>query len=290
MIPSFEQRRCAGHRLVAQTWGAIGGAAVSVVGGALMGGGGDKNGGAGTQTQSKEPWGPAQPWIMNNLQQGQMLQNAYTAQPFSNAQTQAYNNQGNQSSYMRALVPDLLGQISGQKLGFDRANQNARPNAFNFAGNSNLQGLLAQMASGANNSSPMDNTPKMQQPEDGKFMQQSGVVNGMNMSGLNTGALNGDPRAFLNGQSGGTLLGNGGYGTFKYGMQPQPGTQQYRDMSLYFANGGVDPNNYYGKGGDYRDPSASPISYLFGGHVNGGVGIGDTGANAAAAASGNTGW
>ncbi|MDP9892592.1 hypothetical protein J2W32_000964 [Variovorax boronicumulans] len=186
---------------------------------------------------------------MSNLMQGQNLQNAYTAQPFSNAQNQAYNNQGNQSAYMRALVPDLLGQIGGQQVGFDRSNQNARPNAFNFAGNSNLQGLLAQMASGANNSSPMQNTPQVQPKQDeGTFMQQNGIVSGMNMTGTSpTG-----------------LMGNGGYGTFKYGMPtPQPGSQQYRDMSAYFANGGLDPNNYYGKGADYKDPNADPRAYMW---------------------------
>lgn len=258
------------------SWVGIGGAAAGAVVSGVMSDGGGGGGGAGSSTQSKEPWAPAQPWIMNNLMQGQNLQNAYTAQPFSDAQNRAYNNQGNQSAYMRALVPDLLGQIGGQQVGFDRANQNARPNAFNFASNGTLQGLLAQMASGANNGSPMDNTPKVQQPEAGDFTQQNGIVSGMNMTGTSpTG-----------------LVGNGGYGTFKYGMPtPQPGTQQYRDMSAYFANGGVDPNNYYGKGADYKDPNANPLAYMWGGgQVNGGVGIGDTGANAAASASGNDGW
>jgi len=266
------------------TWGAIGGAAVSVVGGALMSGGGsDKNGGAGTQTQSKEPWAPAQPWIMNNLVQGQNLQNAYTNQPFSQLQNQAYNNQNNQSAYMRALVPDLLGQISGQKLGFDRSNPNARPTAFNFASDGVTKGLLAQIANGANNASAMQNTPQVQQPQQpaGNFTQQSDMLSGAT-------ATSG------NGQTG--LIGTGGYGTFKYGMpMPQPGTQQYQDMSAYFANGGADPNNIYGRQASaYQMPAANPLSSLWtsgGGYFSpAGGGIGDTGANAAASASGNTAW
>lgn len=265
------------------TWGAIGGAAVSVVGGALMSGGGsDKNGGAGTQTQSKDPWAPVQPWILNNVVQGQNLQNAYTKQPFSNLQNQAYNNQNNQSAYMRALVPDLLGQISGQQLGYDRSNPNARPTAFNFASGDTLKGLLAQMASGANNASPMQNTPQVQQPqqEEGTFTQQGDVLNGANMLSFD----------------GQTMLGKGGYGSFKYGMPtPQPGTQAYRDMSKYFENGGADPNNIYGRQATaYQIPPANPLSYMWtsgGGYgTPAGGGIGDTGANAAASASGNTAW
>lgn len=268
------------------TWGAIGGAAVGVIGNAVMsdsGGGG--GGGAGSQTASKEPWAPLQPWIMGNAITGQNLQNGYTAQPFSALQNQAYANQNNQSAYMRAAVPSLLGQISGQQVGFDRSNPNARPSAFSFdglmaankAGQGAAQqqaGLLAMLNAGQGaNSSPAANTPQVTtpKPEEGTFTQQNGVVSGMNMSSFD----------------GTSMYGNGGYGTFKYGMpMPQPGTPQYRDMSAYFANGGVDPNNYYGKGGGRTDPNANPLAYMW----PGGGGIGDTGANAAASASGNDGW
>jgi len=242
------------------SWGAVAGAAVGVVGSALSDKGGGSGGGAGSQTQSKEPWAAAQPWIMNNLMQGQALQNAYTAQPFSNAQNQAYNNQGNQSAYMRALVPDLLGQISGQQVGFDRSKQNVRPNAFNFAGNDNIKGLLANMASGANNASPMQNTPQVAQNTDnGSFVNQNGVVSGMNYTGQ------GGPQG---------LMGSGSYGTFKYGMEmPKPGTQEYRDMSAYFANGGSDPNNYYGRAttNPYVDPNANPNAWMFTSGLMGGA-------------------
>lgn len=233
------------------TWGAIGGAAVSVVGGALMSdGGGGGGGGAGSSSQSRDPWAPAAPWLMSNLVSGQNLQNAYAAQPFSAMQNTAYNNQANQSAYMRALVPDLLGQVSGQTLGFDRSKPNARPNAFNFAGEGTMKGLLAQMANGQNNGSLMQNTPQVQPPEEPKFAQQNGLVSGMNMSNFD----------------GKNMYGSGSYGTFKYGMpMPQPGTQQYRDMSAYFANGGSDPNNYYGRASTnpYVDPKANPLAYMW---------------------------
>lgn len=285
------------------TWGAIGGAAVSVVGGALMsdGGGGGGGGGAGSQTASKEPWGPLQPWIMGNAISGQNLQNAYTAQPFSGLQNQAYANQNNQSAYMRAAVPSLLGQISGQQVGFDRSNPNLRPNAFSFDGlmaankagqgaaSANQQqqaGLLAMLNAGLGaNSDPKSNTPQIAPPPapaQGTFMQQPGMVTGMNYSGQ------GGPQG---------LMGTGGYGTFKYGMEmPQPGTPQYRDMSEYFANGGADPNNYYGRAATnpYNDPKANPLAYMFtsgygglGGSSTGIDGIGVAGSDAAVGSSAN---
>jgi hypothetical protein len=245
------------------------------------GGGGSSGGGAGSGTSSKEPWAPIQPWLLNNAVQGQNLQAAYTAQPFSNAQNQAYANQGNQSNYMRALVPGLLGQLSGQQLGYDRNNQNARPQAFDFASGDTLKGLLAQMANGANNSSPMQNTPQVQpQQEDGNFMQQADVLNGAN------GTM---------GASG--LLGTGSYGTFKYGMPtPQPGTQEYRDMSAYFSNGGTDPNNIYGRQATaYQMPPSNPLSRLWTsgyGFLGGAPGEGEgpsSGAPGGAASSGPAG-
>jgi len=282
------------------TWGAIGGAAVGVIGNAVMSdGGGGSGGGAGSQAASKEPWAPLQPWIMGNAIAGQNLQTAYTNQPFSALQNQAYANQNNQSAYMRAAVPSLLGQISGQQVGFDRSNPNLRPNAFNFngltaanaAGQGAAQqqaGLLAMLNAGQGaNTNSQANTPQVAPPPaptQGAFMQQPGVVSGMNNGGT------GGPQG---------LLGTGGYGTFRYGMEmPQPGTPQYRDMSAYFANGGADPNNYYGRASTnpYTDPKANPLAYLYtsggalgglGGSSTGIDGIGVAGSDAAVGSSAN---
>lgn len=252
MIPSFEMRRCAGHRLVAQTWGAVAGAAVGVVGSALTNkGGSSTNGGAGTQTQTKEPWAAAQPWIMNNMQTGQALQSQLAAQPFNAQQLQAYQNQGNQSAYMRAAVPSLLGQMSGQQLGFDRSNPNARPTAFNFNGTGgDGQGLLSLL-----NGAPQSygNLNPSQQGQGGDFRQQTQSTNpadqymsilraGMTPEQLSKAGM--DPMAGM----------NGSYGSFKYGSaMPQPGTKEYRDMNEYFAYGGTDPYNMYGKGVTIED-------------------------------------
>jgi len=270
----------------------------AVASSALSDSGGGGGGGAGSSTQSKEPWAPLQPWILGNAITGQNLQTAYTNQPFSALQNQAYANQNNQSAYMRALVPSLLGQLGSQQLGYDRSNQNARPKAFDFngllspaangqspvPGQGGLLAMLANGSMGSGSSNPAANTPQVAPPPastQGTFMQQPGVVSGMNNGGA------GGPQG---------LLGTGGYGTFRYGMEmPQPGTPQYRDMSEYFNNGGSDPNNYYGRAATnpYNDPKANPLAYMWTSGIGGspaGGGIGDTGANAAASASGNTAW
>ncbi|MDM0007893.1 hypothetical protein QTI51_24620 [Variovorax sp. J22G73] len=205
----------------------------------------DKNGGAGAQSssQSKEPWAPAQPWLLSNVVQGQALQDKYTAQPFSPQQQAAYDNSYAQSDYMRGLVPSLLNQLQGQPVGFDPSNPTARPKAWDW--NALANGALGQQS--VRNATAPAAAPATSPLS--QFMQQSDVLSGATMSGMGSGGL----------------LGTGGYGSFKYGMaMPQPGTQAYRDMSDYFNNGGADPNNLYGRQASaYQVPPANPLSRLW---------------------------
>lgn len=87
------------------TWGAIGSAAVGVVGSALLAPDGSQ-----TSTATKEPWGPAQDWMRSNIEQGQQLQDYYTQNPFNAIQQQGmqglldnYNHQNN------TVIPGLMG-------------------------------------------------------------------------------------------------------------------------------------------------------------------------------------
>lgn len=224
------------------SWGAVIGAGAGLLGSALSS---DKNGGAGTQTQSKEPWAPAQPWLLSNIVQGQGLQNQYAAQPFSPKQQAAYDNSYAQSDYMRGLVPSLLTQLQGQPIGFDPSNPTAKPKAWDW--NALAGGALGQRSVANATAAP---APAPAQQSLGDFVQQNGVVSGMNMTGMSDSGL----------------LGNGGYGSFKYGMPtPKAGTQAYRDMTEYFNYGGADPNNYYGRAATnpYVDPNANPLAYLW---------------------------
>lgn len=231
------------------SWGAVAGAAVGVVGSALSDSGG--GGGGQTASQSKQPWMPATPWLMNNLASGQRLQSQYEAQPFNAQQQQAYQNQANQGAYMRAAVPNLLRQMQGQQLGFDRANPNARATAFNWDGlmsaakegeaaRAQQGGLLDMLNSGgAVNSSltPMAEPPKKQ--DDGTFLQQD-----MGYTPTQQRLLDEGRNPWMMGYTqalGGQGSSNGSYGAYRYGDQVQPGTPAYRDMMEFFMRGGNDP-------------------------------------------------
>jgi hypothetical protein len=231
------------------TWGAVAGAAVGVVGSALTSkGGSDKNGGAGTQTVNRDPWLEAQPWIKSNLASGQALQNQYTAQPFSDRQQQAYQNQSNQSDYMRAVIPSLLGQISSQQVGFDRSNPNARPAAFNFNGTGGAGGgLLSMLNSAPTAAANLNPAPAAPKPA-GDFVNfQQTPANQFAGAWINPEStrLLTDGGAAMRAQF---LQNNGGagYGEFKYGMEiPKQGTKAYRDYMEYKAYGGADPYGLY---------------------------------------------
>jgi hypothetical protein len=273
-MPLFFKHQRAHPRM---PWGAAIGAAGGIISASMQDGGG---GGGSSQQSSSEPWAMAQPWMTGNIMNGIVLQNQMTAQPFSPQQNAAYDNSYALNDYMRNLVPGLLGQIGGQQVGFDPKNPDARPQAWSWGG------LLSDSAPdlgqrSVRNAQPPAGAGAAAQSQDaGDFMQQGGMLSGATMSGMGAD---------------GAPLGTGGYGSFKYGMPtPQPGTQAYRDMSAYFSNGGADPNGFYGANGSkpYVDPRANPYAYLMTSQGSGGAGggIGDTGANAAASASGNTAW
>lgn len=96
--------------------------------GGLLGGGDSES----SQTQTRTPWAPAQPWLQNNITQGQALQNQYMANPFSQQQQNAFSNSFGMSDAYRAMLPQLLqGLNMGQ---FDRTNPLKRPQAMSFSG------------------------------------------------------------------------------------------------------------------------------------------------------------
>lgn len=79
------------------------------------------------QTQTRDPWGPAQPFILDALQQGQKLNQQYQQQPFSAQQQQAYNNLGGLLSAVNQGIPGLLAGMQANASGannFDRRNPN----------------------------------------------------------------------------------------------------------------------------------------------------------------------
>lgn len=236
------------------SWGAVAGAAIGVVGSAMTsdkGGGG----GGGGQTSSTEPWMMAQPWMLQNIQQGQNLQTQYQNKPFSAEQQAAIRNQYGQSDYMRNLIPSLLGQMSGQQVGFDRNNPNARPQAWNWtapqtASTPNLnQGSLLDAVVKEPEKQPEKKTGDFRQMDDANLLNL-GALNATHAAlGIGSRAeLLGANDALLKGLTQGGEV--GGYGEFRYGQQVQPGTQAYRDMKEYLSYGGRDPLGLYANNGE----------------------------------------
>ena len=77
------------------------------------------------QTQTRDPWGPAQPYILEALQQGQKLNQQYQAQPFSPQQQTAYNNLGGLLNLANTNAPGLLSGFQANATGannYDRSN------------------------------------------------------------------------------------------------------------------------------------------------------------------------
>ncbi len=88
-----------------------------------------------TTTADRAPWGPAQGWITQNIANGQNLQNAYMAQPFSQGQINAYGNSAALTDNFRSTANSLIPQISAQRQ-FDRTNPLARVTPYNYGNGS----------------------------------------------------------------------------------------------------------------------------------------------------------
>lgn len=152
------------------TWGAIGGAAVGLIGNKLMS---NSNGGAGTQT--KEPWGPAKPFLEANLQKNADLQKFYEQNPFNAQQKTGYQNLfGDLDNFRQNTAPGLMGFANNAMTGSYQRPQFSRPGTAGYGGtpqtNQTPGGLLAmqpgnaamvmpQGAPGANRSGPFSVAP-----------------------------------------------------------------------------------------------------------------------------------
>lgn len=82
--------------------------------------GGDKQ-----QTSSRDPWAPAQPFLKQQLDQGQALATQYQQQPFSASQQTAYGNLGGLLDTINKNAGGLLGGFNAAASGannYDRSN------------------------------------------------------------------------------------------------------------------------------------------------------------------------
>lgn len=86
-----------------------------------------------TQTANRDPWGPTQGWLTNNLGLGQRLQDAYMANPLSALQQEAYANSFNNTNLGRSIAGRVIPQLSSTTF-FDRSNPLNRPTPLSFVG------------------------------------------------------------------------------------------------------------------------------------------------------------
>lgn len=88
--------------------------AVKTVQGLIKGGGDEqRNGGAGTKTETNSPWAAADPYLRQNLQDNANLQKFYQQNPFSAQQKTGYQNQNNTIDQFNGQVaPGLLGMAN----------------------------------------------------------------------------------------------------------------------------------------------------------------------------------
>lgn len=230
------------------SWAAVGGAAVSVVGGALMSDS-KSGGGAGTTTASKEPWADAAPWLRDQIKTGQDLQTQYQQTPFNAQQLAAYGNMGRQTDYMNNLVPDLLGQISNQGLlGFDRSNPNRRVTPYTFNGSGNgmaggaQTGLLANLA----NPSTVSQYTSAANPEPvAAPAPVAAAPSAFTAYDPSQTSLLDQARLSLGPAFSGNTPMNGGLGSFNYGDAiPDKNTQKYLDYQNFLLAGGDTLNRY----------------------------------------------
>lgn len=82
---------------------------VSLLGGLL----GSKNK-APTTTDKREPWAPAQPYLIDNLATNKKLQDHYAQNPFNPMQQQGYENlYGDQNNFRQNIAPGMMDFANG---------------------------------------------------------------------------------------------------------------------------------------------------------------------------------
>ena len=91
----------------------IGVAGLVSLGGAAIGAMGSKGGGGGgggpTQTVNRDPWAPAQPYRLENLEDSKKLQDFYRKNPFNDQQKTSYQNTfGDIDNYRQNVAPGLM--------------------------------------------------------------------------------------------------------------------------------------------------------------------------------------
>ena len=107
-----------------------------------------KAGKGATQTQNREPWGPAVPWLTDNLKTGQDLQNYYQRNPFSDQQKIGMQNQlGMADQFNSQMMPGLMDFANkGMTSQYQRGAGGAPGSVAGYGGAQRQPGLLSSGA------------------------------------------------------------------------------------------------------------------------------------------------
>lgn len=98
-----------------------------------------------SQTNTREPWAPAQPLLQSLIGSTQKLADQYSAQPFTPAQQTAYNNLGGLLNTINSGAPGLLGGAMANASGannYDRTNPRRQLTGSSFDMSQFAPGLL----------------------------------------------------------------------------------------------------------------------------------------------------
>lgn len=111
--------------------------ATTLLGGLL----GSKNKGS-TATEKREPWAPAQPYLIENLATNKKLQDHYAQNPFNAQQQQGYENVfGDQNNFRQNIAPGMMDFANGMM-----SSKYERPRVSRPGGAAGYTGLLSQPA------------------------------------------------------------------------------------------------------------------------------------------------
>ena len=139
----------------------IGSVAAPVLGGLL--GGSSSSVGPQTQTQTRDPWGPAQPYILDGLKRTKDLDNHYQANPFNDMQKQLYARQfGDADSFRSQMMPGLMNFANaGMTGGYQRGGSTIPQRSNVFSG----RGLMDGPGGGMLDMSKLFSAPPVTRPE-----------------------------------------------------------------------------------------------------------------------------
>lgn len=120
------------------SWAAVAGAAIGAVGSSM------KSDGP-SQESKREPWGPAVPWLTQNLKTGQDLQGFYQKNPFSDQQKTGMQNQlGMADQFNSQMMPGLMDFANkGMTSQYQRASGGAPGSGAGYGGAPRQAGLLS---------------------------------------------------------------------------------------------------------------------------------------------------